>query len=440
MHKELTTHAKIADVGKPRIVIIGGGFGGLELVKSLKNKGLQVVLFDKNNHHTFQPLLYQVATSGLETSSILAPFRKLFSSYKDFYFRMAEVKHLSPKENTIETSIGSLRYDYLVIATGANTNFFGMQDVAKHASQMKNIADATKLRNKIIRHMEYSLLADDEVEMNSLIDMVIVGGGPTGVELAGALSELRKHVFPKDYREINLKNMNIHLIERSSRLLIGMSEHASLKAKEFLEKMGVKVHLDCAMKSYDGYEAVFSNGEKLITRSLIWAAGVQGNLPEGLPRENIVRGNRCLTDPFNRVKGYENIFAIGDAACMEGDENFPSGHPMMAPVAQQQGKLLAKNLLKLINKQEAKPFRYADKGSMATIGRNRAVVDLPGKIRFAGAFAWYVWMLVHLMALVGFRRKVFTFFSWAWNFFTYDKSNRLIIGRNEEKMESEWQT
>lgn len=440
MSKILTTHAKIADVGKPRIVVTGGGFGGLELVKSLKNTGVQVVLFDKNNHHTFQPLLYQVATSGLETSSIVAPFRKLFSSHKDFYFRMAEVKCINPGTNTIETSIGHLRYDYLVIATGAGTNFFGMEDVARNASCMKNIVDATRLRNKIIRQMEYSLFTDNKAEMNSLIDIVIVGGGPTGVELAGALSELRKNVFPRDYKEINLKDMEIHLIELSPRLLNGMSEYSSAKAKEFLEDMGVKVRLGTAVKSYDGYEAVLSNGEKIITRSLIWAAGVQGNLPEGLSNEIIARGNRYLVDPFNRVKGYENIFAIGDAASMQGDENFPNGHPMMAPAAQQQGKLLAKNLLSLINKKDLKPFRYTNKGSMATVGRNRAVVDMPNKIRFAGAFAWYVWMFVHLMALVGFRRKVFTFFSWAWNFLTYDKSNRLIIGKNEEKMESELQS
>ena len=433
MPKLITTHTRIADLGKPRIIVIGGGFGGLEVIKGLKGAKAQVVLFDKFNHHTFQPLLYQVATSGLETSSIVAPFRKLFGQQNDFYFRLAEVKKILPEENYIETSIGGVKYDYLVIASGAVTNFYGLTEMQKYSSSMKNIVDATKLRNKIIRQLEYALLTEDQEMMNSLMDFVIVGGGPTGVELAGALTELKKNVFPKDYKELDMRAMDIHIVEASPRLLNGMSEKAGEKALEFLTNMGVKVHLNTAVKSYDGFEIILSTGEKLISRSLIWAAGVKGNPVEGLNPELTTKGNRLMVDEYNRVKGYENIFAIGDVALMEGDKKFPKGHPMMAPPAQQQGRRLAKNIRNLILKKELKPFRYFDKGSMATIGRNKAVVDMKG-IRFQGAFAWYVWMFVHLMSIVGFRNKVFTFLSWMWNYFSYDRSNRLIIGRNEEKI------
>ncbi len=437
MPKLITTRTRIADLGKPRIIVIGGGFGGLEVIKGLQGLKAQVVLFDKYNHHTFQPLLYQVATSGLETNSIVAPFRKLFGTQQDFYFRLGEVKRIRPEENYIETSIGGVKYDYLVIATGAVTNFYGMDEVAKNSSSMKNIVDATKLRNKIIRQLEYALLTEDMEVMNSLMDFVIVGGGPTGVELAGALTELKKNVFPKDYKELDMRQMDIHLVEASPRLLNGMSTQAGEKALQFLNEMGVKVHLNAAVKSYDGYEIVLNTGERLISRSLIWAAGVKGNPIEGIGTEAISRGNRILVDEYNRVKGHENIFAIGDVALMEGDEKFPKGHPMMAPPAQQQGKLVAKNISSLINKKPIKAFSYFDKGAMATVGRHKAVVDMRGGIRFQGFFAWYVWMFVHLMSIVGFRNKVFTFFSWMWNYFSYDRSNRLIIGRNEEKINQE---
>ncbi len=433
MPKLITTRTRIADLGKPRVIIIGGGFGGLEVIKGLRNHKVQVVLFDKHNHHTFQPLLYQVTTSGLETNSIVAPFRKLFGKQDDFYFRLGEVKKINAAENSIETSIGIVKYDYLIIATGAVTNFYGMTEVEKFSSSMKNIVDATKLRNKIIRQLEYALLTEDPEVMNSLMDFVIVGGGPTGVELSGALTELKKNVFPKDYKELDMRQMDIHLVEASPRLLNGMSEQAGKKAYDFLTEMGVKVHLNAAVKSYDGYEIILSTGEKLISKSLIWAAGVKGNPIEGINPDIIARGNRILVDQYNRLKGYENIFAIGDVALMEGDAKFPKGHPMMAPPSQQQGRLLAKNINNLVTNKPLKPFSYFDKGSMATIGRNKAVVDIKG-IRFQGVFAWYVWMFVHLMSIVGFRNKVFTFFSWMWNYFSYDRSNRLIIGRNEEKI------
>jgi NADH dehydrogenase len=406
------------------------------VIKKLRGAKLQTVLFDKNNHHTFQPLLYQVATSGLETNSIVAPFRKLFGNYQDFYFRLAEVKNIKPEENYIETSIGGVKYDYLVIASGAVTNFYGMDEVQKNAISMKNIVDATKLRNKIIRQMEYALLTEDREVMNSLMDFVVVGGGPTGVELCGALSELKKNVFPKDYKELDMRQMDVHLVEASPRLLNGMSEQAGAKALDFLTEMGVKVHLGAAVKSYDGVEVVLNTGEKLISRSLIWAAGVKGNPIGGLNGELITRGNRLLVDEFNRVKGYDNIFAIGDVALMESDKYFPKGHPQMAPPAQQQGRLVAKNIKSLLKNKPLKPFHYFDKGSMATVGRHKAVVDMKG-IRFQGIFAWYVWMFVHLMSIVGWKNRVFTFFSWMWNYFSFDRSNRLIIGRGEEKFNSE---
>lgn len=427
----LTTPTRIANPEKPRILVIGGGFGGLQVVNGLKGAKAQVVLFDRYNHHTFQPLLYQVATSGLETSSIVFPFRKRFAKQPDFFFRMAEVVSIKPTENCIETSIDTITYDYLVIANGATTNYYGMQDVEQHALPLKTIVDAIKLRNTTIRNFETALLTDDPEKMNSLMDFVIVGGGPTGVELAGALSELKHHVFPLDYPELELSHMDIHLVEAGPRLLSGMSETASEKALHYLRALGVKVHLNCAVKSYDGYEVIFNSGEKLVSRTLVWAAGVKAKPIDGLNPQCITKSGRIRVDAFNKVAGYENIFAIGDAAVMEGDPAAPAGHPMTAPPAIQQGRLLARNLKRLIRKKPMVPFRYFDKGTMATIGRNRAVVDL-GRFRFQGFFAWYVWMLVHLLYIIGFKNKVFVMFSWLWSYFSYDKSNRLIISRNKE--------
>ncbi len=431
MSKLITTHTRIADLGKPRVIIIGGGFAGLQVANGLKGFKAQVVLFDRYNHHTFQPLLYQVATSGLETSSIVFPFRKRFEKQSDFFFRLGEVTAIRPEENYIETSIGGVRYDYLVIAHGATTNFYGLKDVEEHAIPMKTIIDSIQLRNKIIRNLEMALLTDDPELMNSLMDYVIVGGGPTGVELAGALVELKKHVFPKDYKELELNHMDIHLVEAGPRLLNGMSEEASAKALLYLEEMGVQVHLNTAVKSYDGYTIELSTGNKLISKTMIWAAGVKGKPIPGLSPEAIGRGERIRVDKYNRVVGYDNIFALGDAAVMEGDEAFPNGHPMMAPPAMQQGTLLAGNIKRLIRKQPIKPFRYNDQGSMATIGRNRAVVDLKA-FKTQGFLAWFVWMFVHLVSIIGFRNKLFVLFSWIWSYFSYDKSNRLIISRNKE--------
>lgn len=422
---------RIADLGKPRVIIIGGGFGGLEVAKGLNTSEIQTVLFDKYNHHTFQPLLYQVATSALETSSIVFPFRRHLAGIKNFYFRLGEVNKIHAEENCIETSIGSLKYDYLVIATGAETNFYGLKDVEQYAHPMKSIIDSIKLRNILIRNIETALLIEDKETMNSFMDIVIVGGGPTGVELAGAVSELKRYVFPKDYPELPLTQMDIHLIEATPRLLNGMSDIAGKKALDYLQNMGVKVHLNCAVKSYDGHEVVFNTGERLISKTLIWAAGVKGNPVNGIPAEKLGRANRIKTDEFNRVKGYDNIFAIGDVALVEGDPGFPNGHPMVAPPAMQQGQLLAKNLKRLISKKPLQPFRYHDKGSMATIGRNKAVVDLKS-VKFQGFFAWFVWMFVHLISIIGFRNKFFVFINWLTSYFSYDKSNRLIIARPKD--------
>lgn len=431
MPKLITTQTRIADLGKPRVVIIGGGFGGLEVAKGLVRSKTQTVLFDKYNHHTFQPLLYQVATSALETSSIVFPFRKRFARANDFYFRLGEVTRIKPESNCIETSIGSVKYDYLVIATGAETNFYGLLDVEKNSHPMKTIIDAIKLRNIIIKNFEVALLVEDEETMNSYMDYVIVGGGPTGVELAGAMSELKRHVFPKDYPELDVTKMDIHLVEATGRLLNGMSEVAGRKALEYLQEMGVRVHLHAAVKSYDGYAVVISNGKQLVSKTLIWAAGVKGNPVGGLAAETIGRASRLRVDAFNRVKGYDNIFAIGDVALMEGDEGYPHGHPMMAPPAMQQGELVAENIDLLIHNKQLKPFRYNDKGAMATVGRNKAVVDLKN-FRFQGFFAWLVWMFVHLLSLIGFRNKVFVFINWFVSYFSYDKSNRLIIARPKD--------
>ena len=428
------TLTDIPDSATPRIVIVGGGFGGLKLARSLAASKAEVVLIDKNNYHTFQPLLYQVATSGLNGASIAYPFRKFFEKQQNFFFRLAEVLSANPDQQLVETSIGPIKYNFLVIATGAETNFFGNQLMQKNAIALKSINDAIMLRNTILCNLETALQAKDEAQINLLMDFVIVGGGPTGVELAGAISELRKHVFPKDYKELNIKQMDINLIQSGDQLLKGMSAEASEKALKFLEDYGVKVWLNRRVKSYDGQTVLLDSGEELKAQTLIWTAGVIGSPIKGLREESIINSNRILVDQFNQVKGYDNIYAVGDVACMITDE-YPEGHPMVAQPAIQQGKLLAKNLIKRLNGQAQTPFHYHDQGSMATIGRNRAVADFKlfkREFRTQGFLAWLIWMFIHLISIISFKNRLIVLLNWITSYFSYDKGIRLILGKKKE--------
>ena len=409
----------------PRVVIIGGGFGGIQLAKKLAKAKVQVVLFDRNNYHTFQPLLYQVATAGLEPDAIAGPLRKLLENSKNVFFRMGEVNNIKPEVKTIFTSIGSMTYDYLVIASGSKTNYFGNDQKFELAFPLKQVPQALNLRSHILQNFEQAVLTSDQDELEKLLNIVIVGGGPTGVELSGALGELKKHVLPKDYPDLDLDHMNIYLVEGMDKLLGGMSDFAHQRALKDLKKFDVKVKLNTTVEDFDGEYVTFKNQEKVKTNTLVWAAGVTGNLISGIPADSIER-NRYKVNHFNQINGYKDIFAVGDIAMMQTEE-FPKGHPMLAPVAIQQGEQLANNLKRLVTNKEMEPFNYFDKGSMATVGRNKAVVDLPKNINFGGFFAWFVWMFIHLISIIGFRSKLVVLTNWIWNYFTYDRGTRLII-------------
>jgi len=410
----------------PRIVIIGGGFAGINLAKSLNNKDLQVVLLDKHNYHTFQPLLYQVSSSGLEPDSIAYPLRKILKKHKNSFFRLTEVEHIDADKNEIKTSIGTLHYDFLVIATGTKTNFFGNKTIEANSMPMKSVPQALNIRSLILQNFEKAAISTSKEDRQAYLNFVIVGGGPTGVELAGAIAELKNHILPRDYHDLDSGDMQIHLLEGADRVLPPMSEHASAKASVFLESLGVHVHTNVFVKDYDGKRVTTNSNVELHTETLIWAAGVTGSPIHGLKAESLLeRANRYKVNCFNQIEGYKTIFAIGDIASMT-TENYPNGHPQVAQPAIQQGKLLGKNLMRFINNQSPKPFVYNDKGSMATIGRNKAVVDLK-HFKFGGFFAWFIWMFIHLMSLVGFRNRVIVFFNWTYNYINFDKAARLII-------------
>lgn len=410
----------------PRIVIIGGGFAGISLAKRLRNKNVQVVLLDKHNYHNFQPLMYQVATGGLEPDSIAYPIRKIVQEYKDFYFRLAEVRDIDAENNTIYSDIGELKFDYLVIATGSKTNYFGNKEIERNSMAMKTIPQSLNIRSLILENFEQALLTNDIDERHSLMNFVLVGGGPTGVELAGALAEMKKAILPKDYPDLDVRKMEINLIQGSNRVLDSMSENASEKAEKFLLDLGVSVWKNVRVTGYDGKTVTTSSDLSFDSATVIWTAGVQGALPHGLKADSFIKNvNRIKVNQYNQVEGYEHLFAIGDIAVMSS-EKFPEGHPMMAQPAMQQGRLLADNLIRIINKKEPKPFEYKDKGSMATIGRNKAVVDLP-KFKFSGVFAWFVWMFVHLFSLIGFKNKAVVFLNWVYNYVRFDREARLIM-------------
>ena len=410
----------------PRIVIIGGGFAGISLAKRLRNKNVQVVLLDKHNYHNFQPLMYQVATGGLEPDSIAYPIRKIVQEYKDFYFRLAEVRDIDAENNTIYSDIGELKFDYLVIATGSKTNYFGNKEIERNSMAMKTIPQSLNIRSLILENFEQALLTNDIDERHSLMNFVLVGGGPTGVELAGALAEMKKAILPKDYPDLDVRKMEINLIQGSNRVLDSMSENASEKAEKFLLDLGVSVWKNVRVTGYDGKTVTTNSDLSFDSATVIWTAGVQGALPHGLKADSFIKNvNRIKVNQFNQVEGYEHLFAIGDIAVMSS-EKFPQGHPMMAQPAMQQGRLLADNLIKIINKKTPKPFEYKDKGSMATIGRNKAVVDLP-KFKFSGVFAWFVWMFVHLFSLIGFKNKAVVFLNWVYNYVRFDREARLIM-------------
>lgn len=411
--------------GRKRLVIIGGGFGGLKLARKLKSNKFQIVLLDKNNHHIFQPLLYQVATAGIEPSAISFPYRKIFKKREHFHIRICEALQVYPENNLLETSIGTLAYDYLVIATGCTTNYFGNEDMAKRTMALKNTSEALFNRNQILDSFEQAQNTANEEERKRLMTFAIVGGGATGIELAGALAEMRKFVLPQDYPDLNIDEMRIILIDGAPRLLSAFSEVSSQEVADYLKKRDVEIKLDLRVINYENNQLVLSDDTILETKNVFWVAGVHANSLQGFPLEAYGPGNRLKVDNFNRLLEHSNIFAIGDTALMVTID-YPKGHPQVVQPAIQQASNLIRNLQRMEEGLPLQPFVYHNKGSMATIGRNHAVVELK-KMRFGGFPAWAVWLFVHLMSIVGVKNRLFIFVDWTWSYFTYDPSLRIII-------------
>lgn len=411
---------------KKRVVIVGCGFAGLALAKKLKNTGYQVVILDKHNYHQFPPLFYQVASAGLEESSILFPLRKIFQHYKDYHLRKVEVKYVDAQNNKLATSSGEIEYDYLVLAHGANNAYFGNAQMQRYSRGMKTIAEVLDLRNSLLMNFENALTAQDDEERDMLMSIVIIGGGPSGVEIAGALAEMNKYVLKKDYPEFKEIRAKIYLIEAVDRVLSSMTKKSSEKARGFLEKMGVQVLTGTKATGCDEKTVFLDSGKVISTGMIIWTAGIGGNSADGINPDCFNRNGRIKVDAFNKVTGYSNVYAIGDISLQLTDGKFPRGHPQVAQVAIQQAQLLAANLERMKNNKPLKEFRYKDLGTMATVGRHLAVVELPS-CRFQGIFAWFIWMFVHLMSIIGVKNKMLIFVNWAFKYFTYDQSTRLIL-------------
>lgn len=409
----------------PKVVIVGAGFAGLKLARKLMKKNFQVILLDKNNYHQFQPLFYQVATAGLEPSAISFPLRKIFHHARNVTFRMAEVSRFDSEKKRLYTNEGFVDYDYLVLAMGADTNYFGNKSIEYYATPMKTVSEALYIRNKIISNYERAINIEKVEHRKHLMNVVIVGGGPTGVELAGAIAELRNNVLPKDYPQLNFHNMKVVLIEAGPVLLAPMSKESQEHALKYLQKLGVEVMLKTLVKDYDGQIVTLEGDVFLETQTLLWAAGIKPNLIEGFPKESYAPNGRLIVNEYSEVKGFPNVFAIGDISLMLSDDH-PKGHPQVAQVALQQAENLAKNLFQITKDHDLKPFRYKDLGSMATVGRTLAVVDLPF-IKFQGLFAWLTWLFVHLMAILGVKNRLFVFLNWSWNYLSFDPSLRLLI-------------
>lgn len=432
---------------KKRVVIVGGGLGGLRLAEDLYGSGMQVVLIDKNNFHQFPPLIYQIASAGIDPSSISFPFRQIFRKRKDFYFRMAEARMVDTEKKILQTSIGKIDYDYLVLAAGATTNFFGNKNIEEWAIPMKTVPEAMGLRNALLSNFERALTCATEEERQELLNVVIVGGGATGVEIAGALAEMRRYVIPYDYPDMDSSLMHIYLIEAGDRLLAGLSQESSQKAYEFLKSMGVDIQFGKMVTDYRDHKVVMKDGTEIPTRTFLWVSGIRANAMPGIDESHLGRGFRFKVDEYNRIPGVEDVFAIGDQCLQTSDAAYPNGHPQVAQVAIQQAKNLAKNL-KLINQgadsNELTAFRYKNLGSMATIGRNKAVVEI-GKFRSQGFFAWVLWLVVHLRSILGVKNKMMVLLNWLWKYVSYNDSIRMITYATkprevEERMKREQTT
>ena len=418
--------ANIERTDKKRIIIVGGGLGGLELAFKLVDDDYQVVLVDKNNYHQFPPLIYQVASGGLEPSSISFPFRRLFQGKKDFFFRMAKVESVNTDKKTIKTTVGEIDYDYLVMAFGAKTNFFGNKDIEATTLPMKSVSEAMRLRNTILRNLELALTEEDPARKQALMNIVVVGGGASGVEIAGAVAEMKKNIIARDYPDLDSSQMHIYLVNAVDRLLSAMDPVSSKRAERDLKELHVHIRQPQFATEYKDGILKTSAGLEIPTQTVIWVSGICANTVEGFPAESIGHAGRFLTDRFCRVKGVKDVYAIGDVSLVEGDEEYPLGHPQLAQVAMQQAKTVAKNFKAMSKGKELKPFKYKNLGVMATIGRNHAVAEISGK-KFGGFPAWALWLVVHLRSILGVKNKTFILLNWVWNYINYKQSLRLIL-------------